>query len=244
MWMIPKWPCPKRRDAVPRPNRADEAGSIYHALNRGNARQTIFHKPEDYEAFLRVLGEGLERYPVELYSFTLMPNHWHLVLRPAEDGGMGRLLRWVTATHTQRYHAHYHTSGQGHLYQARFKSFPVADDGHFLVVCRYVERNPLRAGLVRRAEAWPYSSLWRWTQVREPEPRILSPWPIARTPNWIERVNQPLSEKELADIRTCVQRGRPFGDEAWVREVAERAGLGYTLRPRGRPRNPPTTPQK
>ena len=130
------------------------------------------------------------------------------------------------------------------MYQARFKSFPVADDDHFLVVCRYVERNPLRAGLVRRAEAWPYSSLWRWTQVPEPEPRILSPWPIARTPKWIERVNQPLSEKELADIRTCVQRGRPFGDEAWVREVAERAGLGYTLRSRGRPRNPPATAQK
>ena len=159
---------------MPRPNRADEAGSICHALNRGNARQTIFHKPEDYEAFLRVLGEGLERYPVELFAFT----------------------------------------------------------------------NPLRAGLVRRAEAWPYSSLWRWTQVPEPEPRMLSPWPIARIPNWIERVNQPLSEKELADIRVCVQRGRPFGGEAWVREVAERAGLGYTLRSRGRPRNPSATAQK
>ena len=220
---------------MPRQKRADEAGSIYHALNRGNARQAIFHKPEDYEAFLGVLGEGLDRYPVELFAFTLMPNHWHLVLRPAEAGQMGRMLRWVTATHTQRYHAHDHTSGQGHLYQARFKSFPVADDAHFLVVCRYVERNPLRAGLVARAEDWQYGSLWRWTQKAEPEPKLLSPWPIARTPNWLERVNQPLREKELAAVRTCVQRGRPFGEEAWMREVAERAGLVYTLRPRGRP---------
>ena len=139
---------------MPGQKRADEAGAIYHALNRGNARQTIFHKNEDYEAFLRALGEGLQRYPVELFSFTLMPNHWHMVLRPAENGLMGRLLRWVTATHTQRYHAHYHTSGEGHLYQSRFKSFPVADDDHFLVVCRYVERNPLRARLVQRAEDW------------------------------------------------------------------------------------------
>ena len=220
---------------MPRQKRADEAGSIYHALNRGNGRQTIFHKGADYDAFLRVLGEGLERYPVELFSFTLMPNHRHMVLRPAEDGGMGRMLRWVTATHTQRYHAHYHTSGQGHLYQGRFKSFPVADDDHFLVVCRYVERNALRAGLVQRAEDWKYGSLWRWIQKPQPEPKLLSVWPIARTPNWIERVNQPLTEQELAAARTCVQRGRPFGPDAWVRKVAERTGLGYTLRSRGRP---------
>jgi putative transposase len=221
---------------MPRQKRVDQAGSIYHALNRGNRRQTIFHKTEDYEAFLRVLGEGLERYPVELFSFTLMPNHWHIVLRPSENGQMGRLLRWVTATHTQRYHAHYHTSGEGHLYQARFKSFPVADDDHFLVVCRYVERNPLRAHLVLRSEDWQYGSLWRWNQKSEPPPKLLSPWPIARTPNWIERVHQPLSEKELAALRTCVQRGRTFGDEGWVQQVAERSGLGYTLRARGRPR--------
>ena len=174
---------------MPRQKRADEAGSIYHPLNRGNARQSIFHRHEDYEAFLRVLREELSRYPVELFSFTLMLNHWHMVLWPAEDGQMGRMLRWVTATHAQRYHAHYHTSGQGHLCQASFKSFPVTDDDHFLVVCRYVERNPLRAGLVRRAEQWQYGSLWRWMQKPEPEPKLLSSWPIARTPNWVERVH-------------------------------------------------------
>lgn len=224
---------------MPRQKRADEAGSIYHALNRGNARQTIFHKDEDYQAFLRVLGEGLERYPMELFSFVLMPNHWHLVLRPSEDGMMGRMLRWVTATHTQRYHAHYHTSGEGHLYQSRFKSFPIADDDHFLMVCRYVERNPLRANLVQRAEDWQFGSLWRWMQKTEPLPRLFAPWPIPRTPNWIERVNQPLSEKELKALHDCVHRGRPFGDEAWTEEVARRTGLGYTLRSRGRPRKLP-----
>ena len=221
---------------MPRQKRADEGGCIYHALNRGNGRQTIFHKDEDYEAFVRVLGEGLDRYPVELFSWTLMPNHWHMVLRPSEDGLMGRMLRWVTATHTQRYHAHYQTSGEGHLYQSRFKSFPVADDDHFLVVCRYVERNPLRANLVKRAEDWRFGSLWRWAQRADRNPSLLSAWPVPRTPNWIERVNQPLSERELKALRECVGRGRPFGDGAWTEEVAQRTGLGYTLRPRGRPR--------
>jgi putative transposase len=227
------------RADMPRQKRADEAGSIYHALNRGNARQTIFHKNEDYEAFVRVLGEGLERYPVELFSFVLMPNHWHMIVRPSEDGLMGRMLRWVTATHTQRYHAHYHTSGEGHVYQSRFKSFPIADDEHFLVVCRYVERNPVRANLVERAEDWQFSSLWRWARQSDRNPGLLSPWPIARTPNWMERVNQLLSEKELQAVRECVGRGRPFGPQAWTQEVAQRTGLGYSLRPRGRPQKSP-----
>lgn len=221
---------------MPRQKRADEGGSIYHALNRGNARQALFHKPEDYEAFLRVLGEGLERYPVDLFALVLMPNHWHMILRPEQDGMLGRLLRWVTATHTQRHHAHYHTAGEGHLYQSRFKSFPIADDDHFLVVCRYVERNPLRAQLVKRAEDWRWGSLWRWSQKMDRDPCLLSPWPISRTPNWLQRVNQPLSEQELDGLRECVSRGRPYGSQDWTQKVAQRSGLSYTLRTRGRPR--------
>lgn len=221
---------------MPRQKRADEAGVVYHVLNRGNARQTVFHKDGDYDAFQRVLGEGLTRYAVELFAFTLMPNHWHFVLRPSEDGLMGRFMRWVTATHTQRHHAHYETTGHGHLYQSRYKSFPVADDDHFLVVCRYVERNPLRAKLVERAEQWRYGSLWRWVQKTDPIPKLLSPWPIPRTPNWIERVNQPLSAAELKAVRECTQRGRPFGAPDWTLDFAQRSGLEHTLRRRGRPR--------
>ena len=221
---------------MPRQKRADEAGVIYHAINRGNARQKIFLKQEDYDAFIRVLAEGLEKYPVELFSFTLMPNHWHLVVRPQQDGQMGRLLRWVTATHSLRYHGHYRTRGEGHIYQSRFKSFAVQDDTHFYVLCRYVERNPLRANLVKHAEDWQYGSLFRWNQSAEPLPKILSPWPIPRLPNWIQRVNEPLGEKELDAIRTCVNRGRPFGDEQWTDEVAEKHGLWFTMRPVGRPR--------
>lgn len=221
---------------MPRRKRADEAGGVYHALNRGNARQPIFHQEEDYEAFIRVLGDGLGKYPVELFSFCLMPNHWHLVLRPKQDGAMGKMLRWVTATHTQRYHAHYHTSGQGHLYQSRFKSFPIQDDAHFLVVCRYVERNALRAGLVKKAEQWQYGSLWRWLQKPAPKPEVLSPWPIRRTADWVSRVNASLTDKEREAVRRSVQRDRPFGTEEWTEQIADRLGLWATIRPRGRPR--------
>jgi putative transposase len=187
--------------------RAHEAGGLYHALNRGNLRATIFHKVGDYVAFENILGEGLERYDIELFSYQLMPNHYHLVMRPLVTGEMSRFMKWIGGTHTMRYHAHYHTGGLGHVYQQRYKSFPIQDDTHFFVVCRYVERNALRAGLVEAAENWQWSSLWRWLQKPEPLPRLLSAWPIARLPNWVERVNQPLTDKELEAVRQCAHRG-------------------------------------
>ena len=219
-----------------RPQRADEAGGIYHALNRGNARANVFDKPEDYEAFERILAEGLERYPCRLLAYQLMPTHWHLVLQPTEDGGMSNFLRWVSLTHTMRLHAHRGTGGQGHVYQGRFKSFPIQDDDHFLVVCRYVERNALRAELVRRAEDWRWGSLHRWLHKPERDPRLLSPWPLARPPRWAERVNQPLTGPELHAVRTSVNRGTPFGDQTWVQRIAQELNLQSTLRPRGRPK--------
>ena len=106
---------------MPRPKRADEAHCLYHALNRGNAKSVIFKKDADFHAFERILAEGLERYPCQILAYQLMSNHWHFVLRPTEDGGMSNFLRWVTLTHTQRYHAHYGTSGEGHVYQGRSK---------------------------------------------------------------------------------------------------------------------------
>ncbi|MEX1229968.1 MAG: transposase [Planctomycetaceae bacterium] len=220
---------------MPRAPRADEAGGVYHVLNRGNLRTTIFHKEEDFAAFEHLLSEGLETHDVELFSYQLMPNHYHLVLRPLVNGEMSRFMKWIGGTHTMRYHAHYRTGGLGHVYQQRYKSFPIQEDDHFLVVCRYTERNALRAGLVHRAEDWRWGSLWRWLQKPEPAPRLLSPWPIPRLSNWVDRVNQPLSERELEAVRRSAQRGCPLGDEAWIASTARQFGLESTLRRRGRP---------
>ncbi|TWT34315.1 transposase [Blastopirellula retiformator] len=219
-----------------RPKRADEAGGIYHALNRGNSRAAIFDTPDDFEAFQRILAEGLSRYPCRILPYQLMPNHWHLVVRPTADGGMSDLLRWVTLTHTMRRHAHRHTSGKGHIYQGRFKSFPVQDDGHFLVVCRYVERNARQAGLVNSAEDWKWGSLARWLAKPRRKPDLLTPWPIARPGHWKDRVNQAMSKKEVDAVRHAIRRGSPFGDPDWPQSIARRLNLETTLRPRGRPK--------
>ncbi len=209
----------------------------YHVLNRGNGRMRIFHKAEDFAAFERVLAEGLQRYPVELFTYSLMPNHWHLVVRPKTDKALGQWMGWVGVTHVRRYHEHYHSRGGGHLYQGRFKSFPVAEDDYFITLCRYVEANALRAGLVEQAQDWQWSGLWRRAEnpVVEDE-LVLSPWPVERPRNWTARVNAKLGEERLKSFRECVDRGRPFGGEEWVAATAGRLGLEFTLRGPGRPR--------
>jgi putative transposase len=210
---------------------------VYHVLNRGNGRMRLFHKDADYAAFERVLSEGLERYPVELFTFCLMRNHWHLVVRPKTDEALGRLMGWIGVTHVRRHHEHYHTRGGGHLYQGRFKSFPVAEDDYFLELCRYVEANALRAGLVERAEEWPWSGLWR--RRHGSRDLRLCAWPVRRSRNWIAWVNREPDAEQVQAIRVCVQRGRPLGSEKWVRRVANRLGLAFTLRGPGRPRKAP-----
>ena len=187
-----------------------------------------------------MLAEGLARYPVELLAWCLMSNHWHLVLRPLTPDGLARFMGWVGVTHVRRHHEHYHTRGGGHLYQGRFKSFPIQDDFHFRTVCRYVEANPIRAGLVKRAENWAWSSLApRPAEIGEDAWPALSAWPVDRPKDWTKRVNTALPRRTLAELQTSVTRGRPFGDAAWIQGTAKRLGLTHTMRDRGRPKKEP-----
>ena len=214
--------------------RADEAGGIYHALNRGNARHDVFFKDADFEAFERIIAEGLQKFSVDLIAYQWMNNHWHMVVSPQVDGEMSAFVGWITLTHTQRYHAHHGTTGYGHVYQGRFRSFPVQDDEHFHTVCRYVERNALTANVVKRAEDYRWGSLYNW--LGGDSPIELASWPIRRLPRWVARVNQAITQKELAAIRLSVKRGKPYGDEDWTAKIVKKFGLESTTRPRGRPK--------
>ncbi len=221
---------------MPRRPRLAAGDLAYHVLNRRVGRLPLFEKPADYIAFERILAEAVERTGLRLAAYCLMPNHWHLLLWPRRDEELSQALRWITVTHTQRWHAHHHTAGTGPVYQGRFKSFPVQTDEHFLTVARYVERNARRAKLVERAEAWQWASLWRREQRDPKQTAWLSEWPVARPRDWVTRVNRADTASELETLRVSVQRGRPFGAEAWVRRMAKRFGMESTLRPRGRPR--------
>jgi putative transposase len=209
---------------------------VFHVLNRGVGRRKIFYKDRDYAAFERVLESTLERVPMRLLAYCLMPNHWHLLLWPREDGQLAAFMQRLTVTHVRRWQEHYHEGGSGHLYQGRFKSFPVQEDGHFLTVARYAERNALRAGRVEKTEDWKWSSLWRREKGSAQERGILSEWPVARPRDWVERVNRPQTEEELEAIRLSVSRGRPFGSEPWQHRTARALGLESCYRERGRPK--------
>lgn len=196
----------------------------------------LFLKDADFEAFERVLEKTLESCPMRVCAYCLLSNHWHFVLWPERDGDLGAFMQKLTITHVRNWQENRRRVGYGHLYQGRYKSFPVESDEHFYQVVRYVERNALRANLVARAEDWRWSSLWRRVSAAPEDRRWLSAWPLPRPRNWTALVNQPQTDAELAALRRSVTRGQPYGQESWVAKTAAQLGLESTLRSRGRPR--------
>ncbi len=216
---------------MPRTARASVGSVCYHVINRGNAQVEVFHKDADYQAFVDIIGASCERLPMRVLAYCLMPNHFHLDLWPRGDGDLSRWMQWLMTAHVRRYHRHYHSSG--HVWQGRFKAFPIQQDAHLLTVLRYIEQNPLRAELVERAEGWPWSSLWWWR--RRGQPGFLHTGPVDRGRRWLAEVNRKFDESELQRLRRSVNRGAPVGSDLWTRRTAARLGLESSLRPRGRP---------
>lgn len=219
---------------MPRRARRAADDAIYHVLNRGNCRMKIFDKAGDFAAFVKLLEQGHQRTNMRVLAYCLMHNHWHLVLWPRRGADLSRFMGWVGTTHVRRWREHRGNTGEGHLYQGRFKDFLVKSDEHLLAVLRYVEGNPLRARMVGRAEQWPWSSLGGRAGADGVSVR-LEAWPIPRPRNWLELVNRPLPSDQLDRLRTSVKRGRPFGDDKWVAATAARLGLQSTLRDPWRP---------
>ena len=191
-----------------RPGRGT-AGVPFHVLNRGARRLALFEEDADYRAFLICVGQSLQKVPVRLLAYCIMPNHFHLVVQPMGDGQLSNFMRLLLGTHSKRWHAYRKTTGIGAVYQGRFKAFPIQSEPHFYAVCRYVERNALRAGFVDRAEDWPWGSLCQRAGRLGVVP--LSAWPIAEPLDWIERVNQEQPDAELEAVRAsgAKARGRP-----------------------------------
>ena len=221
---------------MPRAARVAPGGSVFHVLNRANGRLTLFRKDGDYLAFERLLVEAHRRCPIRLLDWCLMPNHWHMVLWPRRDGELSEFLRWLTLTHAQRWKNAHGAVGHGHLYQGRFKSFPVERDAALAAVLRYVERNPVRGGLVARAERWRWGSCRARMHGPAELAALLAEWPIDTPRDWLAWVNEPQTDAEVEALRASVKRGRPFGTDEWVRRTVTRLGLEHTLRPPGRPK--------
>ncbi|MBI3621633.1 MAG: transposase [Nitrospirae bacterium] len=214
---------------MPRIPRGQVAGYAYHVINRGNGGAAIFHNAGDYQVFLRLLCAAKTRFAVKVFGFCLMPNHFHLVLQPETAMILSAFMQWWLTSHVRRFHRHHGSSG--HVWQGRFKSFPIQQDGHFLTVLRYVLCNPVRAGMVERVNQWPWSS--------HSDQTIIDPWPVPCPSNWNQWLNVPLIDHALDRLRIAVNRQQPFGSPNWQTHTAKRLGLESRLRDRGRPRKIP-----
>lgn len=219
---------------MPRAKRITLGGYAYHVLNRANGRLRIFCKHDDFLAFEKILAEGIERFGMRLCAYCIMANHWHLLLWPVNDGDLSEFMQWITLTHTQRYHVFHGTVGTGHLYQGRFKSFPIQKDGHYLTVRQYIEANPLRAGFVKQACDWRWSSLFLYKGAKS---RIkLSYGPVEIPEHWEKLVDEAVNPQQIGALQNSMKRGAPFGDLSWQKVTVRKMGLESTTKPIGRPK--------
>ena len=218
---------------MPRRPRRGTGGLVFHVINRAARRLPLFESTTEYVAFLHVLNEAQARIPLRLLSYVLMPNHWHLVVWPTDDGELSRFMAWLTGTHSKRWHQRRRTVGSGTIYQGRYKASAVKDDHHFLTVCRYVERNPVKARLAERAADWPWGSASAVSRLLGPR---LDPWPVSCPDGWADYVDQFESPGEFDALRRAIRTSAPFGPDEWRQDTARRLNWRFGLRPSGRPK--------
>lgn len=182
---------------------------VFHVMNRATQGVTLFQTSDAYAAFVCTFEQATSKSPMRVLGYSVMPNHFHLLLWPTKGEDLSRFMQWLTARHAQRWHLSRGTTGRGAVYQGRFQAVPVHDEASLFRVGRYVERNPVRAGLVERIEDWKWSSAAGDRRGRVP----LARWPVPRPANWQQYVNEEEPASDLDEIRTCVAFNRPIGPE-------------------------------
>ena len=214
---------------MPRRLRYSLQGAAFHVMNRAVRKTVLFDKDGDYDAFIGVLLESLRLFDIKIISFQVMPNHWHFVVTCDRIEEISYWMHWVAGTHANRWNGAHGCRGSGAVYQGRFKAIPIQHGDSLIRVCRYVERNALRKGLVSLAEDWEWSSLYSIRHNCDLLP--LTEWPIPRPVNWLEIVNSDEIVHEIDFFRTCIRKNHPIGDPDWQHAVAPFVGL--TMRPHG-----------
>lgn len=203
--------------------RIDIAGNYYHVLNRTNARVIISFTDCEYKLLEHIIEEACMFFDIHILAYCIMPNHFHFVVFTQQEGELGTVFKWITQTHTQRWHKKRNTIGTGSLYQGRFKSFPIQEDQYLFNVIRYVERNPLTANLVSNPLNWKYSSLYRRHKGTEKDRNILQPIDNLLPKNYIKHLMTPISKKELDGFKKAINQNQAFGDdtyrEAWRQKL-------------------------
>lgn len=228
-----QWPDRCEVAAVPYRPRCSTGNLVFHVLNRAVEGLTLFEHTLEFALFCDVLTEALGRVDLRLLAYSVMPNHWHLVVWTKDDNGLSSLMQWLTATHAKRWRRARGSHGRGAVYQSRFKAIAVQHDAHLLRLIRYVERNALRARLVPRAADWPWCSASAEAYGAHRPP--LSAWPVDRPANWNELLDSPEPVRTLRAIRGAILAGRHYGTPSWRLRTAQTLRWRSGLRQPGRP---------
>jgi putative transposase len=207
-------------------------GLPHHVTQRGNRRQETFFSDADYAAYLELLAEGCAKAKTAVWAYCLMPNHVHLILVPSHPDGLRAALGEAHRRYTRRINER--EGWQGHLWQERFHSFPM-DEAHLAACARYVELNPRRAGLTRRADHWRWSSIKAHIAGRDDGLVKAAPL-LKRFPDWRAYLKGGLTEAEIDALRSHSRTGRPLGSPAFLRRLERKLDRPLAARPRGRPR--------
>ena len=188
---------------------AGHAGTIFHVVNRATRGQLLFEDFGEYLLFNRLLAWALGRTPIDLFAYCLMPNHWHLLLRPEASHDLSQFMYDLTKQHALELRRWRDNLGTGAVYQGRYRASPVHAETYFYRAARYVERNPVRANLSERADGWLWSSASRVGIIQGVR---LAEWPEPRPKTWSDFVNEVESPEDLALIRKRTRRCEPIDD--------------------------------
>ena len=203
-------------------------GIPHHITQRGNRRQDTFFCVEDYQAYLALLREWCGYWKVEIWAYCLMPNHVHLIAVPTSEDGLRRAIGEAHRRYTRR--VNFREGWRGHLWQGRFASCPL-DEPHMLAAARYIEQNPVRAGLARTPWDYPWSSAAAHVAGMDDGCVTVAPL-LAQVGDWEDFLSTPVTEDQVRELRRHERSGRPVGHEHFV--LAVERTLGRTLR-RGKP---------
>lgn len=227
---------------MPRRRVAGCGGFVFHVMNRSAKQLTLFEAPDDYDLFLQVLLDAESVCPIRLLEYCVMPNHWHLLVWPERDDELSRYMRWITGVHGQRWRRALGQPGKGAVYQGRYRWVAVQDGNHYDVARRYIQQNPVRAGLVEEPDQWAWSSASR--AGRHPRP-TLHQGPLADDPQADLSTSRSLDADLAQQMRESLRSGQPFGDARWSRALEVRTWLTAVLEAhskaqKGSPQETPT----
>jgi putative transposase len=219
-------------EAMPRVARCLVDGAIYHILNRGNAKQEIYFDDQDYSHFLESTIQSKRQYNITVYAYCLMPNHYHFIVQAEVSSHIGQWIQLIMNKYNAYFRKKYKSIG--HIWQNRFKNFIIQNEDHLTVVMRYVERNPVEAGLTMSSFAWRWSS----HQERHLNSKLslCDQKNIPLPKDWTDYVDTPLHAMEQQKLKRSMKRQTPFGDDIWIEKICDELGMVNTLRSVGRPK--------